>query len=252
MEQHEAEPLVEGFFVARVAGEHEARRHHLSHDAGGAGDLGEGPGELPEGYADDAAVALPRDPHTLFVYWDFAGSTRERALQGLSEPRAVLRVFDGEGLVREQDFALESRSFYLHDLEPGRAYRVEFHFVGRDGRSRRIGHSTNRVQLPPAGPSSDTSVRFMRVPSAGTPRAGALEPQPAALPPAARVHEYITWRRVPLPGSGGYEDLMEVRRESELLPASPPSGLTHLEAPARSEGSSEQTSWSPSPSGRGR
>ncbi len=252
MEQHEAEPLVEGFFVARVAGEHEARRHHLTHDAGVAGDLADGPGELPEGYADDAAVALPRDPHTLFVYWDFSGSTRERAQQGLSEPRAVLRVFDGEGLVREQDFALESRSFYLHDLEPGRAYRVEFHFVGRDGRSRRIGHSTNRVQLPPSGPSADTSVRFMRVPSAGTPRAGALEPQPASLPPAARVHEYITWRRVPLPGSGGYEDLMEVRRESELLPASPPSGLTHLEPPARSEGSSEQTSWSPSPSGRGR
>ncbi|HET9449455.1 MAG TPA: DUF4912 domain-containing protein, partial [Aggregicoccus sp.] len=174
-------------------------------------------------------------------------------LQGLHEPRAVLRVYDGEGPMREQDFALESRSFYVHGLQAGRAYRVEFHFVGKDGRSRRIGHSTNRVQLPPEGPSSDTSVRFMRVPAAGTPRSGALEPQPAALPSAARVHEYITWRRVPLPGSGGFEDLVDVRRETELLPtSSSPSGLTHLEAPARSEGSSEQTSWSPSPSGRGR
>jgi hypothetical protein len=200
-------------------------------------------------------VALPRDPHTLYVYWDFSPATRERALQGLSEPRAVLRIFDGEGLAREQDFALESSSFYVHGLAPGRAYRVEFHFVGRDGRSRRIGHSTNRVQLPPAGPSSDTSVRFMRVPSAGVPRVGALEPQPAGLPPAARVHEYITWRRVPLPGSGGFEDVVEVRRESELdSPAAPPppGSPTYLEAPPRSEGSSEQTAWSPSPSGQGR
>ena len=252
MEQHEAEPLVEGFFVARVAGEREARSHHLTHDATSAGDTGDVSGALPEGYGDDAAVALPRDPRTLFVFWDFCSASRERALQGLTGPRAVLRVFDGEGMVREQDFALESRSYYLHGLEPGRAYRVEFHFVGSDGRSRRIGHSTNRVQLPPEGPSADTSVRFMRVPAAGMPRVGALEPQPASLPPAATVREYITWRRVPLPGSGGFEDLVEVRRESELPPGSSESTLTHLEAPARSEGSSEQTSWSPPPSGRGR
>jgi hypothetical protein len=258
MEQHEAEPLVEGFFVARVAGEQEARRHHLSHDepAPGAAPAvangGEALGELPLDYADDTAVALPRDPYTLYVYWDFSPATRERALQGVSEPRAVLRVMDGEGVVREQDFALESRSFYVHGLDPGRAYRVEFHFVGKDGRSRRLGHSTNRVQLPPAGPSPDTSVRFMRVPTAGAPRLGTLEPQSVALPPAATVREYITWRRVPLPGSGGFEDVVEVRRDTELQSPSGAPAPTYLEAPPRSEGSSEQTSWSPSPSGRGR
>jgi hypothetical protein len=239
--QHVAEPLVEGFFVARVMGTEEARRHHLT---GGEGHLGpeawrgfeENLGELPMDYADDTALALPRDPHSLYVLWDFSPAARSRALEGLESPRAVLRVFDGETLVRELDFALESRSFYLHGLPAGRPYRVEAHFVGRDGRSRRIGHSTNRALLPPVGPSSDTTVRLMRMP------ASMPAPTEPARTAALEEREYLTWRRVPLPGSGGFEEVPEVHRErtGAELPGPGAPAARHLEVPARPQGSSEQ------------
>ncbi|MFP2933019.1 DUF4912 domain-containing protein, partial [Pyxidicoccus sp. 3LG] len=246
--QHVAEPVVEGFFVARVIGEDEARRHHLVDESqgpasadGNSGD-DEGLGELPAGYQDDSALLLPRDPHTLFVSWDFSEAARHRARKGLDSPRTVLRVFEGEKLVRELDFALEARGLYIHDLPPGRFYRVEAHFVGRDGRAHRIGPSTNRVALPPTGTSTDTSVRFLRVPM---PRP---EPQfvPEAMPPArtripeVEEREYITWRRVNLPGSAGVQDIPESRRERTVSGPGGPGADSHMEAPPRAPGASDQ------------
>lgn len=166
--QHAAEPIVEGFFVARVAGEGEARRHHLTEEFAAVRPAWTGYdeqlGELPSSYDDDAAVLLPRDPHTLFFFWDFRIQTRELAATGLPDPRGVIRVYEGAELVRELDFAFESKSFYIHNLPPGRIYRIEAHFVGSDGRTRRVGRSTNVVALPGVGPSSDTTVRLLRIP----------------------------------------------------------------------------------------
>jgi uncharacterized protein DUF4912 len=123
-----AEPLVEGFFVARIAGEDEARRHHLTGasnapppDAPGGLISNGSLGTLPMDYADDTVVLLPRDPHTLFVFWDFNASTRERAAQGLEDPRTVMRLYDDHDiLLGVIDVALESRSFYIGGLPAGR------------------------------------------------------------------------------------------------------------------------------------
>jgi hypothetical protein len=288
-----AEPLVEGFFVARVMGERELRRHHLTEDqaprggASSAAGFEEELGELPLDYGDDLALALARDPHTLFITWDFSPATRARALEGLESPRAVLRVFDGDRLVREEEFALESRSFYIHGLPAGRPYRVEAHFVGRAGLSRRLGHSTYPMTLPQSGPSEDTSVRFMRMPPPPPPSLPATAEIPAPVtaseprPQQAEEREYITWRRVPLPGSAGTEEIPETLRE-RIPPQAPERAgpPTHLDLSARplgaseqlaggpqgrggaSEqsargrpgrgGASEQTHWTPPPSGRGR
>jgi hypothetical protein len=279
--QHAAEPLVEGFFVARVAGERELWLHHLTESQGhlprealGSPDYDERLGELPLDYEDDAMLLLPRDPHTLFLLWDFRHVARERALDGLQSPRAVLRLYEGDALVRVVDFALESRSFYLHGLSAGRHYRVEAHFVGGDGRSRRIGHSSNRVFLPPAGPSADTSVRFLRMPAAST--AASMEAQASTSPTrnaSFEEREYLTWRRVALPGSEGSQDIPERWRERLGQEVSPgPDGAPGLGAPSlpylevhRAEGSSEQQAWArpqggasehhawpSSPSGQGR
>ncbi|ATB47335.1 DUF4912 domain-containing protein [Corallococcus macrosporus] len=232
--QHAAEPVVEGFFVARVAGEAEARSHHLvetvaAPPAPPVDD--EGLGELPEGYHDDAMLLLPRDPHTLFVSWDFSLGARLRAQAGLESPRPVLRVFDGEQVDRELAFGVDARGFYIHGLGPGRTYRVEAHYVGRDGRSRRIGASSNRATLPPSGVSTDLTVRFLRVPPAeAAPPVAAEEASPE------EGREYVTWRRVELPGSGGVLDVPEVHRER----AAKAEAEAHLEGPARAPGASDK------------
>lgn len=284
--QHAAEPLVEGFFVARMMGERELRRHHLTEEQAprskfenGAVGSEENLGELPLDYGNDLALALARDPHTLFITWDFSAATRARAMEGLNEPRAMLRVFDGERLVRELEVVLESRSFYIHGLPPGRPYRVEAHFVDRGGRSRRIGSSTHPLTLPHTGPSPDKSVRFMQLPPPPIVPVQSVAPAPVVATALSREEQgqerqYITWHRVPLPGSA---DLSERpvdwrervgRRGEGARPPPPPSPPPeHLEVSARPPGSSEQTAgrggpsrggaseqthWTPPPSGRGR
>ncbi len=296
--QHAAEPLMEGFFVARLMGESELRRHHLTEEqasrpAVSSTGFEEDLGELPLDYGNDLALALARDPHTLFITWDFSPATLARAREGLDSPRAMLRVFDGDQLVREVEFVPESRSFYIHGLPPGRPYRVEAHFVGHEGRSRRIGHSTHPLTLPRTGASPDTAVRFMQMPP--PPQVPAMGSAPAVEAAAsgeefAEEREYITWRRVPLPGSDEMAAVAESRRERTTRrareSAGPPERLEHLEISARPLGSSEQplpkhlelparpfgsseqsqpaagglarggaseqTHWTPPPSGRGR
>jgi hypothetical protein len=256
--QHAAEPLVEGFFVARMAGEQEAWRHHLTEaqrrqprESLGSPDYDERLGELPLDYLDDTALLLPRDPHTLFVLWDFSAPARQRAMDGLESPRAVLRVYDGnDALVRVIEVALESRSYYIHGLAPGRPYRVEAHFIGASGRSRRIGHSSNRVFLPQTGPSSDTAVRFLRMPVV-TPKAASMEAVAATAPSRTapvEEREYITWRRVALPGSGGFQDIPERRRE-RIEPGAEAAPSPEYLNVRRAEGSSEQWAWSAGPAG---
>ncbi len=175
----------EAYFVARVRGEEAARAaprpmteaavegrkpsgvRELAEPEAPAPD--EGLGELPWSYGDDVLVALPRDPRTLFLYWDFAPATVAGALSGMEGGRTQLWIFargGGDGLerVRTLDFALEARSFYVHDLEPGRAYLAEVHAVDRQGRERRLGGPSNEVRLPGVGPSPLVEDRFARIP----------------------------------------------------------------------------------------
>jgi uncharacterized protein len=171
-------PDPEGYFVARVRGEDAVRDapHPMSESvAGFRGEEGsnghvheENLGELPWSHGDDAFVAMPRDPRTLFVYWDHASATRTAAFEGLEQPRAQLWVFarrDGDwDRIRTVELALEARGWYVHDLEPGRVYRAEIHAVDRAGRVRAVGGASNDVQLPPHGPSPFVDDRFIRLP----------------------------------------------------------------------------------------
>jgi hypothetical protein len=250
--QPPAEPLLEGFFVARIVGERGLRRHHLTEDSApravtsNATGYEENLGELPVDYESDVAMALARDPHTLFVSWDFTPATRARAMEGLDSPRPILRVYEGDKLVRVEDFVLEARSFYIHGLPPGRSYRVEAHFVGSDGRSRRIGPSTHPVTLPQAGLSQDTSVRFMRMPAPPPPTVRVVAQQPLVAPPEP-VHEavvdeseFITWNRVPLPSSMDVAEVIESRRErTQRQQPAAPTWPAHLEVTSGPLGSSD-------------
>lgn len=174
----------DGFFVARVLGEEAARKapHAMTEgeereDPMALRALADVPvlpddedlGELPWSYGEDVFVGLPRDPRTLFFYWDHSEETRRQAFEWLDRPRAQLRLRAlGPGLawelVRSVDFALESRGFYVHDLEPGRTYRGEIVIVSRDGRERILGEPSNEIALPSSGPSPVVDDRFATVP----------------------------------------------------------------------------------------
>jgi uncharacterized protein len=189
----EPEPDPEGYMVARVAGEDAVRvaPHPMTESAmeaargdrsaaakearqipaepqGAPNAFDEGLGELPWNYADDALMALPRDPKTLFLYWDHAQETLRHAWEGLDGARPQLWVFarepDGRWTrVRALDFALESRSYYIHDLEPGRVYRAEIHVIDRLGKDKLLPKASNEMMLPPVGPSPIIDDRFMRI-----------------------------------------------------------------------------------------
>jgi hypothetical protein len=170
----------DGYFVARVRGEEAVRQapHPMTEAAAEegrqpeparAGGWDEGLGDLPWSYGDDVLLALPRDPHTLFLYWDHAQETVAQAFAGLEGGRAQIWVFarnaeGGYDRLRALDFALESRGFYVHDLEPGRVYRAEIHVVDRGGRERLLPRPSNEVKLPPLGPSPFVDDRFARIP----------------------------------------------------------------------------------------
>ncbi len=127
----------------------------------------EGLGELPWTYGDDLLVALPRDPQTLFVYWDQARASVDAAFVGVRGARAQLWIFARGAQwdrVRVVDVALEARGWYVHDLEPGRAYRAELHVVGADGQDRVLPGPSIGTALPPKGPSPIIDDRFAALP----------------------------------------------------------------------------------------
>ncbi|HVP67366.1 MAG TPA: 1,4-alpha-glucan branching protein domain-containing protein [Anaeromyxobacteraceae bacterium] len=127
----------------------------------------EGLGDLPASYGEDAFVALARDPRTLFLYWD-GREPLEAAGAGSSRPRAqlVVSVRDDDGSFRRcrvMDIALEARSHYVHDLEPGRVYRAELRLAS-GGEPRALGAPSNEAALPPLGPSPVVDDAFAAVP----------------------------------------------------------------------------------------
>ncbi len=171
----------EGHMIARIAGEAAAQNapHPMTEDSlpatraerrsvAPAPVYEEHLGELPPSYGDDALVALPCDPTTLYVYWDHADATLRSAWQGLEGGRPQIWVFGREAdggwtRIRTVDFALESRSYFVHDLDPGRIYRAEIHLVDRQGNDRMLPNPSNEMMLPPAGPSPVVNDRFMRI-----------------------------------------------------------------------------------------
>lgn len=128
----------------------------------------EPPLDLPWAYDDDRVVLLVRDPRTLYVYWDFHPDTIRRALEGLREPRTVLRLVQLGGsepkLLREMEIHLDSRSWYLYDCEPNRDYRVHIVALASEGAEVMVGRASNVASLPPSAPSEWIEDRFASLP----------------------------------------------------------------------------------------
>jgi hypothetical protein len=177
------ETVVEGFFLARMDARDLARRSPPRMGSiksalspmspSGEEDLG----ELPAHYPEESLVLLPRDPRSIYFFWDFRPALARGVAVGLPAPRAVVRVLSGETLIREQAFSLDSGSFFLTELSPGETYRVECFVRGADGRTGPLRLVSNEVQLPPEGPSRRLDVQVMNVPWNAPLGGGATEPR---------------------------------------------------------------------------
>jgi hypothetical protein len=217
------EPLVEGFFVARIAGLREARRHRLAGLTRKAPHhVEEDLGELPASYPDETAVLLARDPTTVFFFWDFTPAARR--IPG-GAVHVLLRVYEGGRQVREQEFPLDAKSFYVQGLTPGHTYRVEAFVRLSDGRVSPLRISTNPVTLPPNTPSGELTVRMMRVPWAAplARHAGASAPgagQHLELEGGRPQGSSLSWRGGVPPMPGELPPHLEEGVSGEDLPSS--------------------------------
>jgi len=119
--------------------------HHLEPDV-------ENLGELPWMYGDGRLVTLLRDPRTIFVYWDLSPHHVEQAFENLGPARAVLKVWNGSGVLREIEVRLEARGWYVRELPPGIDLRIELWALGERG--MRLIRAARAVRMPPAEPSS--------------------------------------------------------------------------------------------------
>ncbi|GIX50195.1 MAG: hypothetical protein KatS3mg132_389 [Limisphaera sp.] len=128
---------------------------------------GEGEVDLPEAYGTKELFLLPRDPHGLFVYWDFTRAQLAQYNQRAREGHLTLRIYrqarSGQPHV-EVALPPEGRQWFVHVAEAGAAYVAELgYYRKRDGAWVSLSASEPAVTPPEPLPESEP-VRFMAVP----------------------------------------------------------------------------------------
>jgi hypothetical protein len=202
-------PVEEGFFLAP----HSPRpvRRGGQKPKGEAGRPLPPPPEARRPPEDDVPHLLARDPTTLFLFWDFRRDLERGAAFGLTAPRVLFRLYDGEALVRTVEAPLGRRSLYLEGLVPGHLYSVEAWLSGSDGNARPTGRRSAAVRLAPAVPSTRLDVHLVRVPPESPLGQGPREGHSAAASTEAvgthgrlELPASLEWRGGPgpVPGSG--------------------------------------------------
>jgi hypothetical protein len=112
-------------------------------------------GELPSGYGQMFIIA--RDPHWLFIYWDFdyAAFPEKRQL--------LLQVFRGSELETTVEINEIARNWYIPVRQADADYRVEFGLRFEDGAVHIIGEA-GPTHTPPESISSQWDSQFATVP----------------------------------------------------------------------------------------
>lgn len=146
------------------------RRYELA-PAGSTGSVQTETLDLPEAYGTKALFLLPRDPHGLFVYWDFTRAQLAAYNQRAREGHMTLRVYRGERSGQPHvEVALppEGRQWFLHVGEAGATYLCELgYYRKRDGAWVSV-VTSELVRTPPEPKCEAEPVRFMTLP-AGAP-----------------------------------------------------------------------------------
>ncbi len=130
--------------------------------------------DYPETHGENTIALMVRDPYWLFAYWEFAPELRGELVARIGEDallrsRTVVRVYDVTGAEPEHaaghydiDVAPEARNWYINVARVEREYCVDVGLIAPDGSFIVIARS-NRVSLPPVGPSDEVDEEWVTV-----------------------------------------------------------------------------------------
>lgn len=128
--------------------------------------------DYPQTYGDSTIALMVKDPYWLFAYWQFAPDIRGELEAvvgpcGIDACRLVLRVYDVTGSTPERpagyhdiEVAPGARDWYINVMRVEREYCVDIGLLRPDGSFIVIARS-NRVSLPPVGPSDDVDEEWV-------------------------------------------------------------------------------------------
>lgn len=135
----------------------------ISRTASGAIPGEDAAGSIPA-FSEPALVfAIPRDPRTLFVYWNVNWGSAF-AVDPPNERRVYLRVLKQDGTVESESLVEPLLgSFYAPIQDPGTAYRAELGYYTSSDHWKSVGAS-ELVALPPESFSENTVVDVATVP----------------------------------------------------------------------------------------
>ncbi|HYW68419.1 MAG TPA: DUF4912 domain-containing protein [bacterium] len=131
---------------------------------------------FPVTHGEDIAVLMVRDPYWLFAYWEFSPGLNDDLIARLGEDtvrdsRLVLRVYDITGTDADNpvgyhdiDVAPGARDWYINVTHVESDYCVDIGLILPDGSFVVIARS-NRVSLPPIGPSKEVDERWVTIES---------------------------------------------------------------------------------------
>ena len=131
---------------------------------------------FPVTHGEDIAVLMVRDPYWLFAYWEFSPELNDDLIARLGEDtvrdsRLVLRVYDITGTDADSpvgyhdiDVAPGARDWYINVTHVESDYCVDIGLILPDGSFVVIARS-NRVSLPPIGPSKEVDERWVTIES---------------------------------------------------------------------------------------
>jgi hypothetical protein len=124
-------------------------------------------GELPEAYGTGRVFLAARDPHWLYVSWDFTAG-QQRALNAASrDGHLIVRVFaqdETTPIVPEVHVHPESKNWFINVPHAETRYWAEIGFYEANGAWKTISKSQSTF-TPPAAPSADVTVEFATIPA---------------------------------------------------------------------------------------
>jgi hypothetical protein len=133
---------------------------------------------FPQTHGEDLIVLMVRDPYWLFTYWEFSPDLNDDLVKRLGEEtlrnsRLVLRVYDVTGTDAESpvsyhdiDVAPGARDWYINVTHVESDYCIDIGLILPDGSFVVIARS-NRVSLPPIGPSDEVDEQWVTIESLG-------------------------------------------------------------------------------------